>query len=187
MIMAGLHLNHESPLDSRATSKRRRVSNIHGCQTHQPGVTANPSKSRVDEYQTIRVTRTNQHKQRNNTTEQVMVSSQIVKVHNANVYSRQAYTIEHSQSHFTIHSRRDGCAAGGTNKHSHRSCTRVTYMYTKSTTKTDKQRRTTCTAHVRRQHLILLCSHRVISSLHNSRYTHTSVHSNMNSNNKGVQ
>jgi len=110
--MAGLHLNHESPLDSLATSERLRVSNIHGCQTHQPGVTANPSKSRVDEYQTIRVTRTNQHKQRNNTTEQVTVSTQIVKVPNANVYSRQTYTIEHSQSHFTTHGEKAGLPEG---------------------------------------------------------------------------
>jgi len=81
-----LTLNHESPSNSLITSERLRVSNIHGCQTIQPGVAFNPSKSRVDEYQTIRVTQTIEINSRTTysthvnvyTTEQVTVSTAMI-------------------------------------------------------------------------------------------------------------
>jgi len=54
MIMAAVLINHESPSNNLIASERLRVSNIHGCPI-QPGVTMNPSKSRVDEYQTTTI------------------------------------------------------------------------------------------------------------------------------------
>jgi len=44
MIMAGLHLNHESSQVNGFGWVTSTAAN------HQPGVAANPSKSRVDEY-----------------------------------------------------------------------------------------------------------------------------------------